>query len=214
MTDQKAKHRTIGVSFHPDLKQRADDRARGMGLSFSRYVTLCVEAELRGHIPNLLEPGDADEANRPAAPQPGAPSGLNLDEVRERGGAYVEAKTRAIDFENDIEEILEGHELAYERQAKVDRTRTTFLVEHIVTAADGLERVRKVALECHHNLRDRYEVVLGQTIHLNALPGIHAVVLVVPYLTTFDGVFRRIFEEQGIRVATPDTLRDTIEAVG
>lgn len=45
------KHKTIGVSFNPLLRQRASRRARELGMSFSRYVSLCVEAEAGGLMP-------------------------------------------------------------------------------------------------------------------------------------------------------------------
>ncbi len=42
------RHRTIGVSMPPNLRQRAAERAAAVGLSFSRYVQWCIEAELDG----------------------------------------------------------------------------------------------------------------------------------------------------------------------
>jgi len=42
------KHRTIGVSMPPRLRQQAGERAAEVGLSFSRYVQWCIEAELDG----------------------------------------------------------------------------------------------------------------------------------------------------------------------
>jgi len=42
------KHRTIGVSMSPVLHERAVARAAAIGLSFSRYVQWCLEAELDG----------------------------------------------------------------------------------------------------------------------------------------------------------------------
>ena len=47
VTDE-ARHRTVGVSMSPQLQQRAAARANEVGLSFSRYVQWCVEAELDG----------------------------------------------------------------------------------------------------------------------------------------------------------------------
>lgn len=48
MKKSHQKHKTIGVSFNPLLRQRAGLRAHQLGLSFSRYVSLCVEAEIAG----------------------------------------------------------------------------------------------------------------------------------------------------------------------
>jgi len=42
------RHRTVGVSMSPQLRSRAAQRARALGLPFSRYVQWCVEAELDG----------------------------------------------------------------------------------------------------------------------------------------------------------------------
>ncbi|HVU38545.1 MAG TPA: hypothetical protein VHC95_09430 [Opitutales bacterium] len=40
------RHRTVGVSMSPKLQARTAARAREVGLSFSRYVQWCLEAEL------------------------------------------------------------------------------------------------------------------------------------------------------------------------
>lgn len=42
------KHRTVGISMSPKLQERTAARARAVGLSFSRYVQWCLEAELDG----------------------------------------------------------------------------------------------------------------------------------------------------------------------
>jgi hypothetical protein len=42
------RHRTVGVSMSPQLRNRAAQRAKTLGLPFSRYVQWCVEAELDG----------------------------------------------------------------------------------------------------------------------------------------------------------------------
>jgi len=45
------RHRTVGVSMSPKLREEAAVRARALGLPFSRYVAWCVEAELEGRPP-------------------------------------------------------------------------------------------------------------------------------------------------------------------
>jgi hypothetical protein len=45
---EAVRHRTVGVSMSPKLKERAMARAEAVGLSFSRYVQWCIEAELDG----------------------------------------------------------------------------------------------------------------------------------------------------------------------
>jgi hypothetical protein len=42
------RHRTVGISMSPKLRERAAQRATALGLPFSRYVQWCVEAELDG----------------------------------------------------------------------------------------------------------------------------------------------------------------------
>ncbi len=42
------RHRTIGISMSPQLRERAAARAAEVGLSLSRYVQWCLEAELDG----------------------------------------------------------------------------------------------------------------------------------------------------------------------
>jgi hypothetical protein len=44
----ETKHRTVGVSMSPQLRDRAANRAKNLGLPFSRYVQWCIEAELDG----------------------------------------------------------------------------------------------------------------------------------------------------------------------
>jgi len=45
---QDDRHRTVGVSMSPQLRERAAQRARALGLPLSRYVQWCIEAELDG----------------------------------------------------------------------------------------------------------------------------------------------------------------------
>ncbi len=42
------KNHTVGVSMSPGLQARAVERAGEIGVSFSRYVQWCIEAELDG----------------------------------------------------------------------------------------------------------------------------------------------------------------------
>jgi hypothetical protein len=45
------RHRTVGISMSPRLRERATARAAALGLPFSRYVQWCVEAELDNRPP-------------------------------------------------------------------------------------------------------------------------------------------------------------------
>ncbi len=45
---KERKHQTIGVSLPPGLHKRAVVRAGEIGVSFSRYMQWCLEAELDG----------------------------------------------------------------------------------------------------------------------------------------------------------------------
>ncbi len=208
------KHKTFGVSFHPGQRDRANNRAKNLGLSFSRYVTLCVEAELNGQIPSLLGPGSS-----PPEKTPGPGIGIDIDEAIERGGQYSEAKTLSIDFEDDIEEILTNEELCYTRAEKIAHLRTDFVLQHIYihtgtgAGADPgpeTERTLKIALECRYNIKNRYEVTLGQLIILQNLPALDAVILIVPYLQNFDPIIKQTYQQQNIQITTPDNLLQTL----
>lgn len=192
------KHKTVGVSFHPQLRQRAAERARTLGLSFSRYVALCVESELGEPRPPL--PGEA-------SPGALARADLNLEDAIDEGSDYGLAKAQSIRFEEDIEEILTADDFCFERLAHVAHLRTDFLIHD---ASPEGERTLKVALECKHDLRNRYTVTLGQAIILRSLPGIDAVLLCVPYLRNFDAHILQTYRDQGIPVTTPDTLSTTL----
>lgn len=174
------KHRTVGVSMHPSLEQRAKLRADALGLKFSPYVTLCVEAELKGFSQIVR-----DES-------------LDLDSAIQRARDYMEKKTLSIDFELDIERALTDAGIEFERFARVGDMRTDFLIP--------LSNRRHIAIECRYNIRAHYAVALGQTILLKAHSGIDRVILVVPYLTGFDETVLGQFRQQGITVTTPDEL--------
>lgn len=68
-TDGPSRVRCQPVSFSlaPDLLEEAKKRSAELGLTFSRYVSLCVRAELGGGIADLLSdpagPGSHPEAN-------------------------------------------------------------------------------------------------------------------------------------------------------
>ena len=158
---KELKAKTIGVSFHPHLREAAADRSTQLGLSFSKYVTLCVEAELAGRVPSLL-------GSDPVGVTPRSTS-IDIDDAIERGGRYSEAKAASIDFENDIERILAHHDYDYERNEKIAHLRTDFLVQQIDEEGS---RPRRIALECSHDIRKRYEVALGQAILLKSMPNI------------------------------------------
>jgi len=196
MTQDDQKHKTVGVSFHPELRERAGERARGLGLSFSRYVTMCVEAELNGRPPQLFE-------SNPAAARDDA----SLQSAIDAGSEYGAAKAASIDFEDDIEEILTGENMTFQRYSSIANLRTDFLITY---TEPGSSRVIRIALECKHNLRGRYTVTLGQAIILRSLPQVDAVVLCVPYLKNFDAQVRETFSLQDIPIAIPDNVVDIL----
>ncbi len=194
------KHKTVGVSFSPDLRRRAAERARGLGLSFSKYVTLSVEAELNGRPPQLLM----------ESLLPGTPSPLNLENAVEEASDYGAMKAASIRFEDDVEDILKADDTCYTRFAEVAHLRTDFLVQHVVPETD---RTLRIALECKYNVRNRATVTLGQCMILKNLPGVDAVLLCVPYLKHFDSHLSDTFAQQDITIATPDTLSEQLEAL-
>ncbi|WP_309395946.1 hypothetical protein [Cerasicoccus maritimus] len=206
MPEDDKKHKTVGVSFHPELRERASERSRELGLSFSRYVTLCVEAELNGHPSQLL----SQPAPPASAPTPAPQQDFNLQHAIDQGSDYSAAKAASIDFEDDIEEILRADDICYTRYSAVGNLRTDFLVQHVCEKTD---RTIRIALECKHNLRGRYTVTLGQAIILNSMPQIDAVVLCVPYLKNFDKHVRETFAQQDIPIAIPDNVGAVIREI-
>lgn len=72
-------HRTIGISFSPELEAAARARAAALGLSFSTYVQQIVEQDVRKGGPMIVREVSAEEL-----------SDLGLDV------ATVEATRRAV----------------------------------------------------------------------------------------------------------------------
>lgn len=175
------RNRTFGISLPPALKGRGEARAGALGLSFSRYVALCVEAELNGHVASLV-----------------AEEGPDLERAVERARSYLEQKARSVEFEEDVAARLHEEGVSFARLARVGEMRVDFLV----TTSDG----RHVAVECRSNARTQRQLLLGQAILLSVQPGIDGVVVVVPYLRAIEPEMKALLEERGIRLATVDGL--------
>lgn len=198
---ENLKHKTVGVSFPPDLRRRAAERARGLGLSFSKYVTLCIESEVTGRFPQLVVEN--------LLPKPES-SGLNLEAAIEEGSEYSAMKAASIGFEDDVETVLKQDDFCYERSAQAAHLRTDFLISN-VNPESG--KNCQIALECKYNIVGRATVALGQAVILKSLPGVSGVVLCVPYLKHFDPHVREAFLSQGIPVTTPDNVGDVLREV-
>lgn len=198
-----AKHKTVGVSLAPTLREKATERARTLGLTFSKYVAQCLEAELDGRSPSNVFEWLPENRREPE---------LDIQDVIEKGSEYGIAKAAAIAFEDDVEECLRAEDWCYERFARVGNLRTDFLVQQVEESAakNGSEKCRRIALECKHSLRDRYAVTLGQAIVLRSQPEVDQVILCVPYLRAFDPSMRDTFTQQNIEICTPDTLHPTL----
>lgn len=182
---ENLKARTIGVSFPPEVKKRADVRTEALGLSFSRYVTLCVEAELSGQISQLL-------------PE----EGLDLDRAIQRARSYMDSKALAVGFESDVEALIHKAGWPCERFARLDGgIRTDFLL----TPPWGAKRPR-IAVECRYHIKANYALAIGQTLVLKAHPEVDSVVLTVPYMEGFDSKMLGLMRKEQIYVTTIDTL--------
>jgi len=190
MSKKSQKHKTVGVSFHPGLQKRAGGRSQALGLSFSRYVTLCVEAELAGHVAQLIP----DE-------------GIDLEKAIVRARHYMEAKTQSIEFENDIEETLAAEGIPFTRFEKSGPLLTDFMVR---LPLPERKKELKIALDCRYNIRNNATVALGQTILLKSEPDLDAVILVIPYLKNFDPRLLETFRQQEILITTPDKVLQTL----
>lgn len=185
------RHRTVGISMNPALEARAKARAEALGLKFSPYVTLCIEAELKGFSQIVRD------------------DSLDLDSALHRAREYLEKKTQSIDFEVDVEGVLQRAQVRYERFGRVGESRVDFLL----TLPGGGGRARRVVLECRYNIRQNYAIALGQTLLLRAHPDVDAVMLVVPYLEGFDEAVMHQFRAHAIHVTTPDGLGELVEGM-
>ena len=176
--------------MNPDLEARAKSRAEALGLKFSPYVTLCVEAELKGFAQIVRD------------------DSMDIEHALVRAREYMTQKSRSIDFEEDVSSIVGGSGAAVERLAQIGGLRVDFLLRF--AGAGG--RDFTVVLECKYNVRQNYALVLGQGVLLKAHPDIDAVVVVVPYLEGFD---RRVLDQlnaHGITLGTPDTLAKLLKS--
>ncbi len=189
------KHRTVGISMSPTLEQRAKARAEALGLKFSPYVTLCVEAELKGFSQIVRD------------------DTLDIESAMHRAREYMMQKTASIDLEDDVEGLLRNLATArpgasLERFARLAGIRVDFLLTIPLCAGQGSLRI---AIECRNNVRQHYALTLGQGLLLRASPELDAVVLLVPYLRGFDEAVLAQFRAHDIHASTPDTLAALLE---
>ncbi len=179
--------------MNPALELRAKARAEALGLKFSPYVTLCIEAELKGFSQLVRD------------------DSLDLDAAMARAREYLERKTQSIDFEIDIEGVLRRCGVRFERFARVGAHRVDFLLEPGAGRWKSASPAR-VVLECRYNIRQNYAVALGQSLLLKAHPDVAAVLLIVPYREGFDAGVLRQFREHNIILGTPDELEGMLGA--
>jgi hypothetical protein len=169
----------------PSLEARAKARAEALGLKFSPYVTLCVEAELKGFSQIVRD------------------DSLDIEGALRRAREYMGQKTASIDFESDVEAVIERAMAAVPgsrsvRLGLVGGLRVDFLIE---TSAGA-----RIVVECRSNVRQNYALSLGQGLLLRSHPEVGAVALVVPYLEGFDPAVMAQFNAHGIHATTPDSL--------
>ena len=185
-TEEAKKHRTVGISMSPSLELRAKTRAEALGLKFSPYVTQCIEAELKGFAQIMRD------------------DTLDLDSAIRRAREYMVQKTASIDFEMDVEGILERAGGKLEKLASVGGQRVDF----VLTLPSPK---RRVAVECRSNVKQHYALVLGQGLLLRSHPDISAVALVVSYLEGFDTAVMAQLVKHDIHVTTPDALESLLK---
>lgn len=190
MADKTHRNKTYGISLPVELKDRAEARATALGLTLSRYTSLCLEAELQGFAQILRE--DA----------------FDLERVLARARDHLDAKSRSLDFESDVAQLLQQAGVPCERHPRVEHLRCDFLLRQPSTVREGHYRV---VVECQANIRRSYAVALGQAILLRSVGEVDAVLLVVPYLQGFDDHIRDQFIQHHIRLTTPDTLLEAFE---
>jgi len=128
------KHRTVGISMHPDLEKRAKAQATSLGLKFSPYVTLCIEAEMRGMV-NILNKATEKGNSAIAYAQ-----------------NYMENKSTSEDLCSSIEFVLRELKVDYTRNIHID----SLLADFGINTSSGL-----IALECCPHIHTHYSLALG-----------------------------------------------------
>ncbi|MBN2068370.1 MAG: hypothetical protein JW739_01925 [Opitutales bacterium] len=174
-----SKHRTVGISMNPQLEERAKARATALGLKFSPYATLCIEAELNGMARIMRD------------------DSLDLEQAIARAREFMERKTLSIDFELDIEQLLERLKLPYSRHPRIEGMISDFSIE----SSEG-----SWVIECRYNVRNNYALALGQAILLKAVPRVRGVILLIPYTEGLKPEVLEEFTRHDICILTPDTL--------
>lgn len=215
MAKVNQKHKTVGVSFNPQIRKSANLRSRQLGVTFSRYVSLCVEAEIAGMVPVL------DSAR-------GEHSAL-WSEV-DRLEQTMDERLRS-----DVAALLQRADISFVQQAVAGRVNADFFVSelpasacapeadsgaplrysgaHSAAARDGLNGAEShsgVAIECRYPSPTGCAAVLGKAILLQQV--FTHVLLCVPYLSVFEPELLAVFAQQGITVVTPDTLLEALRS--
>jgi hypothetical protein len=178
------KHRTVGISMHPDLEKRAKAQATSLGLKFSPYVTLCIEAEMRG-MANIL--------NKPTEKR--TPTVTFAQ-------SYMEDKSTSEDFRQSVEYALKESNADYIRNIRID----SFLADFGISTSRGI-----IALECCPHIHTHYPLALGQSILLKGSKRISEVVLIAPYLKGFNQEVKKQLDAFKIKLSSPDILKQTLK---
>lgn len=240
MAKTNQKHKTVGVSFNPLVRQAANRRARQLGMSFSRYVSLCVEAEMIGRMP-LPSPGDAQWEHL-------------REVVRGQEADFAESTTEQL--RADVADLLAHAQVPFTRDTLLGSMHADFWIDSRATqkgpqstqaallgnreqsaiggnvrgAHVGKQAARKreskqaipcppaaptqgVAIECHYPRATSHAALLGRAVMLQQVDGVQAVLLCVPYLSPLAPELQALFTQQRISVTTPDTLLKALRKV-
>lgn len=225
MTKNNPKHKTIGVSLSPTLRQKAGHRARQLGLNFSRYVSLCLEAEAAGRVALAgRRVGSAQAEPKIALP---LPDNWQEAAILEDGAlaAWGAAPRVAERLRADVATLLERAQLPFVRLASLGGLQADFLLDagqaetacgpKLETDGEGeagaIGPTHGVVIECHYPSVDAHAALLGRAVMLQQVPGVAAVLLCVPYLSVLEPTACLVFARQQIAIVTPDTLLQALD---
>ena len=187
MIIKKNSCKTVGVSFSPSIKEAAQKRAQQLGLSFSKYTTLCIQSELkRANLetgPDLLALGNE-------------PTG-SLNKIEE------------ITFGKDVFEILKLK--GWKPVMKEKKGNGTDI--DISLELRKKEEPMSIGILLKKSINKSCTEILGESIILKNRENFDKVIICVPYLSSVEKTIEGIFKKEAILITSVDSISKLIEAI-
>lgn len=186
MISPDKKHRTIGVSLKPDLREAAQAAAHASGMSFSRFVGECIEARIEGK--SFEERQLEIRESKPIAARDS-----------EWKGRFKEETARVLDEENFAPQ--RNHPFSEDVIAD-------FYIDY---PSQELRPAHSVAIVCEGEPAGQEALLLGKGLFLK--PYVDTVIFCFPSERLLPEKSRKALEGQGLRVAGLDTLGSLVRGV-